>query len=396
MAHPQLAHSVAPELNCSPTTTPFQTRAASPVHHLRGHHSQFEAEAAIDSMRSFIQNRIIEKVDVSSVDGSATVSTSTKSQALALYFVFNLGLTLFNKAAMNKFPYPYLMTAYHGLASFIGTSVLKSRGYFTFSQIGGSCVTLYGFSFLYTINIAISNASLAMVTVPYHQVVRATTPVFTILIYRVFFQGTYSNAVYWSLVPVVFGVGLATYGDYYASTAGLLLTILGAFLAALKTVATNRLQTAGLHFSALELLYRMSFLAVPQALAMSWLAGEWDISMVSWSVAKTIAFDEMIVSTIPSGQVGCLILNGMMAFGLNVVSFTTNKKVGALTMTVAANVKQIMTIVLSQILWHLDIGLINAIGIALTLAGGAFYAYFSMRKAVKSITPIKDMEKAEE
>ena len=102
MAHPQLAHSVAPELNCSPTTTPFQTRAASPVHYLPDQHPQFEPEVAIDSMRSFIQSRILEKVDVSSVDGSATVSNSSKSQALALYFVFNLGLTLFNKAAMNK------------------------------------------------------------------------------------------------------------------------------------------------------------------------------------------------------------------------------------------------------------------------------------------------------
>ncbi|MCJ1284963.1 UAA transporter [Xylographa opegraphella] len=396
MAHPQLAHNVAPELNCSPTTTPFQTRAASPTHHNPNHHSGFEADAAIDSMRLFIQNHTTGKVDVSSVDGSATVANSAKSRALALYFIFNLGLTLFNKMAMNKFPYPYLMTAYHALASFVGTSVLKSRGTFTTTHVGGSRVMLYGFSFLYTINIAISNASLAMVTVPYHQVVRATTPVFTILIYRGFFQGTYPNTVYWSLVPVVIGVGLATYGDYYASTAGLLLTILGAFLAALKTVATNRLQTAGLHFSALELLYRMSFLAVPQALAMSWLAGEMNLSKIPWFVSKTMAVDEMMVSTFPSGQVGCFILNGMMAFGLNVVSFTTNKKVGALTMTVAANVKQIMTIVLSQLFWHLDIGVVNATGIALTLTGGAFYAYFSMRKSLKSYAAVKDMEKANE
>jgi hypothetical protein len=34
-------------------------------------------------------------------------------------------------------------------------------------------------------------------------------------------------------------------------------------------------------------------------------------------------------------QLGLLILNGAMAFGLNVVSFTANKKVGALSMTVA-------------------------------------------------------------
>lgn len=41
-----------------------------------------------------------------------------------------------------------------------------------------------------------------------------------------------------------------------------------------------------------------------------------------------------------------ILLNGAVAFGLNVVSFTANKKAGALTMDVAANVKQVLTIVL--------------------------------------------------
>lgn len=37
---------------------------------------------------------------VSTTDGSATVSTSTKVKYLIIYFAFNLGLTLFNKAVM--------------------------------------------------------------------------------------------------------------------------------------------------------------------------------------------------------------------------------------------------------------------------------------------------------
>jgi hypothetical protein len=41
-----------------------------------------------------------------------------------------------------------------------------------------------------------------------------------------------------------------------------------------------------------------------------------------------------------------ILFNGAVAFGLNVVSFTANKKAGALTMDVAANVKQVLTIVL--------------------------------------------------
>ena len=58
-----------------------------------------------------------------------------------------------------------------------------------------------------------------------------------------------------------------------------------------------------------------------------------------------------------------ILLNGALAFALNVVSFSANKKAGALTMTVAANVKQIVTVGLAIMFWHLKVGWMNAIGI---------------------------------
>lgn len=38
---------------------------------------------------------------------------------------------------------------------------------------------------------------------------------------------------------------ISTYGDYYFTGWGLIVTLLGTFLAALKTVTTNVLQTGG-------------------------------------------------------------------------------------------------------------------------------------------------------
>ena len=69
---------------------------------------------------------------------------------------------------------------------------------------------LVAFSSLYTINIAVSNLSLNLVTVPLHQVVRSTTPLFTILISILMFGKSYLFQTYMSLVPVVIGVCLAT------------------------------------------------------------------------------------------------------------------------------------------------------------------------------------------
>jgi len=69
-----------------------------------------------------------------------------------------------------------------------------------------------------------------------------------------------------------------------------------------------------------------------------------------------------------------LLGNGCLAFGLNVSSFQTNKLAGALTMTLAANVKQCLTILLGVLLFDVRVGLWNAAGMIITLAGAAWYS----------------------
>ena len=73
-----------------------------------------------------------------------------------------------------------------------------------------------------------------MVSIPFHQIMRSTCPVFAVLIYRFRYKRTYSSETYMSLIPVVLGVGLATYGDYYFTTVGFMLTLLGVILAVIK------------------------------------------------------------------------------------------------------------------------------------------------------------------
>ncbi|KAI4255307.1 MAG: hypothetical protein LQ352_002639 [Teloschistes flavicans] len=317
---------------------------------------------------------------VNALDGSGSTSTASKIQILLIYFAFNLGLTLYNKAVMIKFLSPFLLTALHAAACVVGTSTMLAQGMFTLKHLTNrDTAMLSAFSVLYTANIAVSNVSLAMVTVPFHQTVRALTPVFTVAIYRVIFAGIYGTATYLSLIPVIVGVMLASYGDLTATRVGFFITLLGTFLAAVKTVATNRLQTAGLHFSALELLYRMSPIACLQSLFVAYLTGEFD------------RFDPRAF-----GTTGLLVLlgNGAIAFGLNVTSFEANKRSGALTMTIAANIKQVLTIILSVVLWHLPVSAMNAGGIGLTLLGGAWYGRVEMMGSRPS-TDAEDLEGGE-
>ncbi|KAG0183360.1 UAA transporter [Apophysomyces sp. BC1021] len=279
---------------------------------------------------------------------------------LALYFVLNLSLTLYNKAILLDFRYPWTLTAIHTLCGSLGCYILYIVGVFTPAKLSeNESMVMLIFSVLYTINIAISNVSLNMVSVAFHQVVRAMTPVFTVMISIAFLQKSYSHMIYLSLLPVVLGVAFATFGEYDYTAVGLLLTILGTVLAAVKTIVTNRIQVGRLKLHPLDLLLRMSPLAFVQCVFYAYATGE---------LGRVQEFSSNNMSI---GLATGLLFNGVLAFALNIVSFTANKKTSALTMTVAV------------VIFKYHVNATNAFGIILTLLGGAWYGSVELSEKSK-------------
>ncbi|KAG6841052.1 hypothetical protein C0991_002261 [Blastosporella zonata] len=333
---------------------------------------------------------------------------------LALYFSLNLGLTLYNKSLLISFPFPYTLSALHALCGSIGSLILVRAGSTPVPKLNfHETLILLAFSSLYTINIIVSNLSLGLVTVPFHQVVRAATPLFTILFSALILGIRSSPKKLVALLPVVAGVGFATYGDYYFTPWGFILTLFGTVLASLKTIYTNFLQvrTSSVRLSKeapsgvekhpvtpisplryttlppltpLHLLYLLSPLAFLQSTFLAQYSGELGrVQEYMFRQPQINIFARTMPpssSGMPSFQLVLLLINGFMAFGLNVVSFSANRKIGALSMTVAANVKQVLTILCAVAMFNLTITPMNAIGIILTLVGGAVYASVELKE----------------
>lgn len=158
---------------------------------------------------------------------------------------------------------------------------------------------------------------------------------------------------------------------------GFFLTVLGAVLASIKTIVTNRVQVGRLKLNPLDLLFRMSPLAFVQCIVYAYVTGElekvreFSSENMTYSLASTLLF------------------NGLIAFGLNIVSFTANKKTSALTMTVAGNVKQVLSIILSVVIFDYTINSTNAFGILLTLFGGGWYGFveLSLKRKAAQLLP---------
>ncbi|KAI9828937.1 MAG: UAA transporter, partial [Phylliscum demangeonii] len=321
----------------SPTPTPANTGVHTPVGSPWLSPRLSGSFARLSTLTSPLENTVI---------AARKTSGEAPYRHLALYLVLNLLLTISNKVILAR----------------PGISTFRDR------------TLLVAFSLVYTLNIAASNVSLNLVTIPLHQIIRATTPLFTVAIAYLWDGEVHPPRIYLSLLPVIIGVCLATYGDYHCTPLGFAFTLFGAFIAALKGVITNRIQTRTLRLSALELLFHMSPLAMVQSLLLSHLTGE-TTGFLHYAHHRSdgsgrgggrISASSLLIFS--------LIVNGSIAFALNVVSFTANKQVGALTMTVVANIKQILTIVLGLLLFRLRVEWMTAYGIGLTLLGAAWYA----------------------
>ena len=91
---------------------------------------------------------------------------------LGSYFVLNLVLTLYNKILLVSFPYPFTLTAVHAIFGLVGGTCLRLHNVYQPKSLWGSdYALLLAFSLLYSINIAVSNASLDIVTVPVRHLV---------------------------------------------------------------------------------------------------------------------------------------------------------------------------------------------------------------------------------
>ncbi|CAE7063015.1 unnamed protein product [Rhizoctonia solani] len=374
---------------------------------------------------------------------------------LSLYLACNLLLTLHNKCVLNDFPFPWLLTALHAFCAALGSWICVWQGVFEPAPLNHPTTPLLAlFSLLYSANIAASNASLQLVSIATHQVVRAATPLFVIGFAwigqsRLNLTSSGSNyatdratpakrragclditpAKLKSLTPVILGVVFATYGDYSYTHAGLALTLFGTALAALKTMLASRVvrtraqtsyapyahalnpgfskirsihrrgsikrtadegyppvdEHSGSNHSLtpapalhpLDVLLRLSPLACIQCLIVAFFTGE----IGRWSASLELAPTKW----------RALAMNGSLAFLLNYVSFVTSRRAGALSMTVAANVKQVLTILIALLMFNTGApSATHLIGVALTLGGGLWYGYLEVKE--KSEASAKDLD----
>lgn len=339
---------------------------------------------------------------------SSYKSNSSASLWLIIWTLNNIGVTLLNKAsfATVSFHYPYFLSSIHMFWNALGAQFIfwslerrnDENGKELLTSSGDSWVTkllgnlqrqslddagkrlILAFSVIFSLNIAIGNVSLKHVSVNFNQVMRSLVPAITIAMGMALGKPT-SMKRQIAVIPIIIGVAMACFGDMSYTALGFFYTVFCVLLAALKVVASGEMLTGSLKLHPVDLLGHMAPLALVQCMILAFLTGE--IASIASRWEKEF---NPFVNVYPFIVV---MASGIASFTLNISSLQANKLTSPLTLCIAANVKQVLMIALSTIMFNVEISPLNGAGIVVVLLGSARYSYVSVMEKEGTTKPDK-------
>jgi len=287
--------------------------------------------------------------------------------AILVWYAFNGGTVILNKFLFMDsvgFRFPMTLTLLH-----LGTGYLLSSLLLTFvmTDIGINPITLeqysadkLKFAILFVSNIILGNIALKYITVSFMQTVKSMTPFFTTLFQFLIMGTRFTPTAVVSLVPVVFGVMLATAQELSFDLTGFAAAMIGCVVQATQIVYASRLLGDG----KMDPFNTVRFIFPPA------LAGL--IPLILLTEASRIV--EWARSDKGSPEaIALLALSSTVAFCLNLSTFQLLKVISGVAYSVAGNLKVVVVIVVSIAIFRNPISPVGALGCAITVAGCTWF-----------------------
>ncbi|KDR22076.1 solute carrier family 35 member E1 homolog [Zootermopsis nevadensis] len=293
-----------------------------------------------------------------------------------LWYVVSSSNNVIGKMLLNDFPYPMTVTMVQ-----LTSITLYSGPFFNMWGVRKFVDISWGYYMKVIVPLALgkflasvsSHVSIWKVPVSYAHTVKATMPLFTVVLSRIILREKQTLTVYLSLIPIITGVAIATVTEISFDLIGLISALIATMGFSLQNIFSKKvLHDTGIHH--LRLLHILGRLALIMFLPV-WLVVD----------LQNVIQHPTLVSGEDYRILALLFLDGVLNWLQNIVAFSVLSLVTPLTYAVASASKRIFVIAVSLFMLGNPVTGANIFGMALAIFGVLFYnkAKYDARQSLK-------------
>ncbi|XP_043259324.1 solute carrier family 35 member E1 homolog [Colletes latitarsis] len=301
-----------------------------------------------------------------------------------LWYVISCSSNVVGKMLLSQFPYPMTVT----IVQLTSITVYSGPFFNLWGVRKYSSDISWGYYLRLIVPLALgkflanvfSHVSIWKVPVSYAHTVKATMPFFTVFLSRIIMKEKQTWNVYFSLVPIVVGVAIATLTELSFNMIGLLSALASTMAFSLQNIYSKKvLHDTGIHH--LRLLHVLSQLALILFFPI------WLIYDLSRLIYNPVTGDSVELNY---DIMGLLFLDGILNWFQNIVAFSVLSIVTPLTYAVASASKRIFVIAVSLFVLGNPVTWLNILGMTLAICGVLCYnkAKYDQRQRIENPTAL--------
>ncbi|OAY74915.1 putative membrane protein [Ananas comosus] len=305
--------------------------------------------------------------------------------SLALSVASSVAIVICNKALMSSLGFPFVpttLTSWHLMVTFCTLHVAQHLHLFEPKPLDGQTVVLFGL--LNGTSIGLLNLSLGFNSVGFYQMTKLAIIPFTVLLETLFLKKTFSQNIKYSLLVLLFGVGIASVTDLKLNLLGSVLSLLAIATTCVGQIVsfdilpyiyvlTNTIQKR-LKVSSTQLLYQ----SAPYQAAILFATGPFVDQLLTKRNVFAYSYSPVVL--------GFIVLSCLIAVSVNFSTFLVIGTTSPVTYQVLGHLKTCLVLSFGYILLHEPFTARNIIGILVAILGMGLYSYFSVREKNKKST----------